>query len=237
MSLKGVITALSIIPETLPRRVILTDDPLRAKMLSAHHLEYSTLVCQLGDILIFSGNYKNAVIALVSAGFGRSAVLSCLRLIEGLGVAELIFIGGCVSTICQAATEQPGLQTVVLAAMGSQSISSQGVADSPRLRAVILAAGGSESLSGRAFRAAKQYDIPITTRAVLPNDAAHPEEGCIIDDITGVLYGQAQASGIEALSVLTLSENKKTGEKIEEHEKRSRFYAAASLVFETFAIN
>ena len=87
----------------------------------------------------------------------------------------------------------------------------------------------------RANEAARQYEISTIEQTVLSLGSAHPQEGCIVDDITGALYEQARADGIKALSILTVSENTRTGEKMEEHEKRSRFYAAARLVFETFA--
>jgi len=198
---------LNIISQALPQRVIVTDDPLRARMLSAHHLEYSTLVYEKEDVLVFSGSYKDIPIALASTGFGDSAVLSFVRELKGLGATEIVYIGGCVST-----TDRHGLRTVV------------------------LAAGGGESMLEQAREAARMYEIPAMVRTVLPPDVVHPEEGCIVDSITGALYAQAQADAIEALSILTVSENAKTSEKMEEHERRSRFYAAARLVFEMLAL-
>jgi len=176
-------------------------------MLSAHHLEYSTLVYETEDVLVYSGSYKDVPIALASTGFGDSTVLSFVREIKGLGATEIVYIGGCVST-----TDRHGL------------------------RNVILAAGGGENMLNRACDAARLYEIPTMVRTVLPPDVVHPEEGCIVDSITGAIYKQAQADGIEALSILTVSENAKTGEKMEEHERRSRFYAAARLVFEMLAL-
>jgi len=196
-----------MISQALPRRIIVTDDPMRVRMLSAHHLEYSTLVYELEDIIVYSGSYKDVPIALASTGFGSGAVLSFLRGLSQLGVAEIVYVGGCVST-----TDRHGL------------------------RAVILAAGGSENLLGRACKAARQYDISTTIRTVLPPGVVHPEEGCIVDSITGVVYEQARTDGIRALSILTVSENTRTGEKMEEHEIRSRFYAASRLVFEMLAL-
>jgi len=203
---------LNISIEALPRSVILTDDPLRAKMLAAHHLEYSALVYELGDVLVFSGSYKDVPIALASTGFGCGAVLSYLCELKKLGAREVAYIGGCASTTDKAATGNVGL------------------------RSVVLAAGGSQNMLNRAIRAARQFGIVATIQKVMPQEGANPEESCIIDGVTGSLYERAITDGIEALSILTVSENTKTGEKIEEHEKQSRFYAAARLVFETLAL-
>ena len=197
---------MSSVSVTLPCRFILTDDPMRARMLSAHHLEYADQVYESGDVILFSGSYKNVPIAVASTGFGVGTVLSCFREVSGLGAQEAVYVGGCVTT-----TSRHGLRTVV------------------------LASGGSQSLLERACAAAKRYVIPAVTRTVLPPDCKHPEEGGIVDGVTGAFYEQARMSGIEALSILTVSENAITGEKMEEHEIQSRFYGAARLAFEMFA--
>ena len=198
------------IPDILPSRIIITDDPLRAKMLIAHYLEYANLINESGDILLFSGSYKDVPIALASTGFGSSAVLSFLRGIIKPGETEVVYLGCCVS-----ATRKHELRTVV------------------------LASGGSQKLLSRACQAAVQCEVPTTLQAVqaaLPPKDANLEEGYIINDITCALYEQARSDGIEALSVLTVSENTKTGDKMEDHEKRSRLYAAAHLAFEMLAL-
>jgi len=184
---------------------ILTDDPLRARMLAAHHLEYSELIYEQGDVLIFSGSYTETPLAVISAGFGSGEILSSLEKIGNLGAKKVIYIGACVST-----TARYGLRTVV------------------------LARGGSDDLLSCAQAAAVQYDITIMTETVLPPGSDNAEGG-ISDVVTGALYEAARTENIEALSVLTVSENKVTGEKMEEHEVRSRFYAASRLAFETAA--
>ena len=198
---------MNILPETLPGRVILTDDPLRAKMLAAHHLEYYTLIYELGDVLVYSGSYKNVAIAVVSSGFGSGGVLSCCGELAGLGAAEIIYLGACTST-----DEMHGL------------------------RSVILASGGSQNLLTRAKYSAKRYGLRTTVWTVFEAGAKRPEEGCIINDVTGALYGLAGEGGFKALSVLTVSEDMARGEKMEEHEMRSRFYTASRLAFETLAL-
>lgn len=192
-----------MISERLPNRVILTDDPLRAKMLAAHHLEYSAPVFEQGDVFAFSGSYNNMPIALLSTGFGNDAIFNYLTEAKRLGATEIVFIGECISSTARY-----------------------------KLREVILAAGGSRSLLQRARDAALRFDIQATVRTVLPPEAAQPEDGCIIDGVSGGLYERAKTEGVEALSILTVTENTKTGEKAEEHERRSRLYAASRLVFE-----
>ena len=209
--------------EDFPKSVILTDDPLRAKMLTAHHLEYAVLKYEQDDELLYFGSYGQTAIALAAtgfdsgtvagfdsgavAGFNSGAVTGFVDVLIGLGVEEVIYIGACVSTDSRYA-----------------------------LRTVVLADGGSDDLIGRARTAAKKHNIPVVTCKVSQCDVGGvAEREPVIDDVTGGLYKQAELAGVEALSVLTVSENSVTGEIIEEHERRSRFYAAARLVFETLA--
>jgi purine-nucleoside phosphorylase len=211
--------ALDIIPNRISSRVIITDDRLRAKMLAAHHLEDSALVYEQGDFLIYEGSYNGAPIAVVSTGFGSGEVLSRLSEVIKRGAEEIVYIGTCISTTSR-----------------------------HRLREVILAFGGSPELTEMACKAASRSGIPAVTCTVLAQDGVHPEEGGIIggiiggviggviDGVTGALYEQAGAGSVKALSVLTVAENTKTGEKMEQQEIRSRLYPAARLVFEMFAV-
>jgi len=176
-------------------------------MLAAHHLENSELIHENGDALVFSGRYSGSPIAILSSGSGNGEALSCLGWAKELGAKEIVYVGACAST-----TLRHGL------------------------RSVILANGGGLDLLRQASAAACRLVIPATVRTVLPPGAAQPEGGCITDGFTGAFYEYAKGSGIEALSILTVSEDAAKGEKMEEHEVRSRFYAAARLAFETLNI-
>jgi purine-nucleoside phosphorylase len=176
-------------------------------MLVAHHLEYASLVFEQENISINSGSYKDIPLAVVFAGNERSEFLSCLRKLIGNGVLEIIYIDACVSH----SARYP-------------------------LRSVILASGGSKNLHHRASFASKQYNLPVLTVTVLRSDSKLPIEGCITDEITEGLYLIAQSDNIDVISVLTVSENTATGEKMEAHEYHSRFHTAARLAFETIVM-
>ena len=190
-----------------PGRVILTDDPLRAKMMAAHHLENAVLLYENGDELLYFGSYNGTAIALVAVGFDNEAFPGFIREAAKLDVTEVIYIGGCAS-----------------------------ITDRYPLRTVILADGGCRNLQNRALTAAARCAITAAVRTVASPDGVTGEGIDITDSVTGAFYMEARSYNIKALSILTVSENTKTGEKMEEHERRSRFYAAARLVFETFAL-
>jgi len=191
--------------ENFPERVILTDDPLRAKMLWAHHLENAVLLGEAGDNIALMGSYNDTPIALVSIGSGCDELLTYLEDFKRFNVAEVIYMGECIST----ASQYP-------------------------LRTVILANGGSPELLSSAGLAASKHQIPVMVEPTVLYGNAPPDYGGIIDTVTEAFYEQTLDYKINVLSVLTVSENTATGEQMEEHERRSRLYAAARLVFETF---
>jgi purine-nucleoside phosphorylase len=61
--------------------------------------------------------------------------------------------------------------------------------------------------------------------------------GDVADFASGAVARFAFDQGVAALSVLTVSQNTSTGEKIEEHERQSRMDAAARIIFETLALD
>ena len=187
--------------------VILTDDPLRAKMLCAHHLENAVAVRENEGSFAYMGSYKNASIILISSGYGDEALLASLCDIKRLGAERLIYLGECTSDTRHYA-----------------------------LRSVILAEGGDRSLLSKANRAAARYTIPVFVHPVCtPGDTT--AECCgITDSATGTVYGYTLKNSLAALSVLTVSLNTERNEQMEQHERSSRLYAAALLVFETLAI-
>ena len=189
-----------------PSSVILTDDPLRAKMLASHHLEDAVLIYERDDSLVYFGSYNRSPIALIAAGFEKNAVSEYVRGAKKLGVKRLLFIGECVSA-------------------------SYGQA----LRSVILADGGDIRLLERAREAASLGGIAASVQPVALQDEVAQDFVGIADCITGGIYKLAKENDIAALSILTITSNTAAGEQMEEHERRSRLYQAARLVFETIS--
>ena len=180
-----------------PKRFIVTDDPLRARMMAAHHLDHASLLYERGDAQAWSGSYDGAQITLLSTGPDlRSALIEpeCAGL---SGTGEMLYVGVCASA-------------------------SSGVA----LWSIVLPGGGDPSMRERCVRAAARLNLPIHP---------HPAETDISDGMAAAFHACARDNGIAALSVLTVAENTATGEKMEEHERRSRLYGAVRLAFETLA--
>lgn len=194
----------------LPESVILTDDPMRARMLAAHWLENATQIYELRGMAGYTGSYKGAEIALLSSGYGESAALLYLHEAVRLGARRVVYTGECISH-----------HTDV------------------RLRDIVIPEGGDAVLLRRALAASKEYGIPVKALPVATDDRFFlrevPASAEVTDFAAGAVAEYAAGHGIAALSVLTVSRNTKSGEAVEEHERQSRFHDAARLVFETLA--
>ena len=215
MGSDGAVTGLSGITgltDRLPYYAIITDDPMRTRMLSAHWLENTKVLYELRGMIGYTGMYKGAAIALLSAGYGETSALLYLHDACLLGARRVIYTGECVS-------QTPEVH----------------------LRDVIIAKGGDEKLTGCALRASKQFSIPTSVREAYTNDRMFLGDpsfsGDIVDYASYAVAGYASKLEVAAISVLTVSQNTATGERVEEHERQSRFNTAAQLAFETIAID
>lgn len=198
--------------ENIPNSIILTDDPMRVKMLVAHYLESAVLSGERRCLFSYTGKYRGVDIAVISSGFGETAAETVLHEAARLGARDVIYMGECISL--SAAYE---------------------------LRQVVIAAGGDEDLLKSARAASLQSSIPVHIQDVVTFDRYYLEgfkgetpDG-ILDFATGGVYRYAEENGLAALSLLTVSENALTGERIDESERQSRFHSAAVLAFETLA--
>ena len=225
------ITGLLHSVNSLPIRVILTDDPMRVKMLAAHWLDGAKLVYELRGNSGYVGKYGGNDVALVSTGFGESAALIYLHEAKMLGVRRVIYLGECIT-----------------------------FDESAMLRDVIIASGMDAELECCAQAVSRSLGIRAKVRSVFTDDRfplnhtdgiktgagkasaddrflfgqEYPEGG-FLDFATAAIASYAAENQLAALSVLTVSQCYASGERIEEHERQSRFHDAARIAFETFA--
>ena len=211
MSLTG-LTGLTDLADNLPIRTVMTDDPMRARMLAAHWLENAKALFELRGMIGYAGSYKGAELTLMAVGYGESAALLYLRDACLLGIRRVVYMGECIARV-------PGV----------------------KLRDLIFAHGGDAALTGCALAASSQLSIPAAVRHVTTNDHLFLDKsgvsGDIVDFASGAVARFAVEQGIAALSVLTVSQNTATGERMEQHERQSRFHDAARITFETLAMD
>ena len=205
------LTGLSGLEYALPGNIIMTDDPMRTKMLAAHLLENSEIIYELRGMVGYSGSYKKQKIAIASVGFGESSALLYLHDAAALGGKRIVYLGECIST-----TANIGLREVIISNSGDRQLISQTLAT------------------------ARELSIVANPRNVVTDDRFQIDDGGLTGDVidfaSGVISTYALKRKIAIVAILTVSRNLATGESMEEHERQSRMNDAARLAFETLAM-
>lgn len=206
--------------ENLPANVILTDDPFRAKMLVAHHLDNAKQINDQRGMVGYSGHYREVQVSVFSVGFGEASILSYLQEIIQNGARKIFYIGECVSLRISLNAREV---VVPISSCGSRG-----------------AFTADEILLRQVSSAANRMNIPVRFLSVLTDDLFWmrskenkevKEE--VIDFAANTIDWFAKEKGVSAVSILTVSENLPLNEKIGDAERQSRFHNAAQLVFES----
>lgn len=202
-----------ILTDRIPDKVILTDDPLRVKMLVAHHLDQAQLLFEQRGMIGYIGSYRGIAIAIISCGFGGTAAELYAAEAAALGARELIYLGECVSL-----TQTIGIGEVVLALGGSEALLTR---------------------AGRVDRGIPGVPQAVRTLTVHTDDRFWlTSAACIqsaVDFTSAGLYRLAQTLDLAALAILTVSENMETQTRIDDAVRQSGFHSAAALAFEILA--
>jgi len=200
--------------DALPKNAVLTDDPLRAKMLAAHYLDNAALLCEKRGMVVFSGAYKGTEIAVVSCGFGASAAENYLCEMARAGVKTVVWTGECVS-----------------------------LTEKFALRSVIIARDSDENLVQRALDSVELFGLPSVAlcRVVTDDRCCINGFDCeapdgILDFGSDAVFCCARKLGLTAVSLLTVSENAKNCTRVDDHERQSCFHDASRLCFEILAL-
>jgi len=214
-------------------------------MLVAHHLEYAALRYERGDIPVYTGSYKDVPIAVISVGFEPVSATEYFGEAKQLGVSEVLYIGECLSS-----SRRHALRTVILADGGNAALLERAARAAAKHSIAVTVSPVpaelfSSPISPISHTSTESHEPPESPCNFTPSaaEAGSPvpdsEHGLTVtsNGFLAGFYTFAEENGISALSILTVSENIVTGEKMEEHERRSRLYPAARLVFETAAFD
>jgi|GEM_PF-1413690 len=199
----------------LPDWAVVTDDPMRVKMLVAHHLDNAVLISENRGMLAYTGTVDGFPLGIYSVGFGETSTLLYLKEITGLGVTSVLYIGECVSH-----TAELSLNEIVI----PESASRRGItyyADAELVK--------------KCLSAAKQERISIRKMEILTEDEywlnqkQKGEHYGVTDFASGAVFKYANTCNFTAASVLTVSENSLSGERIGDAQRQSRFHSAAKI--------
>jgi purine-nucleoside phosphorylase len=206
--------------------VLLPGDPLRAKWIAETFLEDAYCYSEVRGMLGFTGTYKGKRISVQGSGMGiPSALIYIHELIEDYGVKEIIRVG-------TAGSYQPQLKIrdLVLAMAASTSSSINNIPFDQQS----FAPTADYQLFRKAVAYAEDQGIAISAGNVLSEDKFYNEDperyklwasyGVLCAEMESAgLYTIAAKNGVKALSILTISDSKVTGEHSSHEEREHDF--------------
>lgn len=206
--------------------VLLPGDPLRAKWIAETFLEDYTCYNDVRGMLGFTGTYQGKLVSVQGTGMGiPSALIYSTELIREFGAKKLIRVGS-------AGSYQKDLKVneVVLA----MAASSNSGFNKAKFQYADFAPTADFELFNRAVKYAEENNIKFRAGNVLSSDQFYEEDilgykkwgeyGVLCVEMeTAGLYTIAAKHGVQALSVLTVSDSLVTGEHLPSKEREQSF--------------
>jgi len=218
--------------------VLMPGDPLRARYIAETFLDDPRQVCDVRNVLGFTGSYRGLSISVMAHGMGiPSASIYFSELMEHFGVKRIMRVGSC-------GTSHPkvALRDIIIA-MGASTDS--GV-NRQRFLGHDLAALASFNLVRHAVQIAEARNLPHHVGNIFSADLFYTPQPELFElmakyDVLGVemesagLYPLAAEHGVEALAVCTVSDDIRTGGKLSSEDRQTSFNDMIELALETAA--
>ena len=216
--------------------VLLPGDPLRAQFVAENYLTDVEIYNEVRGMLGFTGTWKGTRVSVQGSGMGMpSLAIYVNELINSYGAERLIRIGSCGSI--QADVE---VRDVVLA----MTASTDSAMNRLRFRGMDYAPAASWDLFRRAVTVAEEQGLAPHAGGVLSSDTFYQDDPEVwklwatfgvlaIEMETNQLYTLAAKHGVDALSILTVSDSLVTGEELTSEERQTSFHEMVELALET----
>lgn len=206
--------------------VLMPGDPLRAKHIADTFLTDVECVSTVRNMYGFTGLYQGKKVSVMGSGMGvPSMSIYATELVKFYDVKNIIRIGS-----CGALPLDVKVRDVVIA-MGA---STDSAVNRNRLQGMDFAALASFNLLEKAVAGARAKNIPVHVGNVFTSDLFYNPNPTLFDTlekygILGVemeaagLYGVAAEYGINALSIMTVSDHIRTGEALSAELRQTSF--------------
>jgi len=216
--------------------ILLPGDPMRAKFVAENFLERTVCYNEVRGMYGYTGTYKGARISVQGSGMGMPSLsIYVNELINEFGVKNLMRIGSCGGL-------QPdlGLRDVILA----QTASTDSSMNKIRFNGMDFAPCASFTLLKTAYDNAVKLDIPVRVGNILSEDSFYSEDqddwklwakyGVLAVEMeSSALYTLAARFGVNALSILTVSDNLVTRDLVSSEDREKTFTDMMKLALET----
>ena len=216
--------------------VLLPGDPLRAKFVAENILEDAVCYNEVRNMYGFTGMYKGKRVSVQGTGMGiPSMLIYGNELINDFGAKKLIRIGTC-GTI----QENVGIREIILA----MTACTKSGAGNEVFNGSVFSPHANFGLLYRAYDIAKKDGMNVHVGSVLTEDKFYNDDrehwrlwakyGVLgLEMETYGLYTLALKNKVNALSILTVSDNLITHELTSSQEREKTFTNMVELALET----
>jgi purine-nucleoside phosphorylase len=210
----------------ISENILLPGDPLRAKYIADTFLEDVICYNEVRGMLGFTGTYKGEKISVQGTGMGIPSIsIYVNELIREYGVKNLIRVGS-----CGAIQKDIKVRDVILAMTSSTDSNTNRIV----FPGIDYAPSANFQLLQKAFQVGNQKGMNIKAGNVLSADLFYRDSMDIVKKLgdhgvlavemeTTALYTVAAKYGVNALSILTVSDHIFTGEETTAEERQTTF--------------
>ncbi len=222
-------------PGEIAETVLMPGDPLRAKWAAETFLEAPRLVNEVRGMLGFTGRWRGHEVTIHGSGMGMPSLsIYAHELINDFGAKRLIRIGSAGGMAAHV-----GIRDIVIALTASYV----SMPSKPLFREMHFAPAASWPLLERAVAAARAKEVRCHVGGIYSADLFYDERddltamltrhGCLAVEMeTAELYTVAARHGVEALSVLTVSDHLATGEALPPEARERSFGEMVEIALE-----
>jgi purine-nucleoside phosphorylase len=224
-------------PGEIAPRVLMPGDPLRAKWIAETYLEGARCYSSVRNALGYTGRYQGVEVSVQGSGMGMpSASIYTHELLSEYGVRTLIRVGSCGSL-----SESLKLRDV-LAAIGASTDSAM---NRVRFDGLIDYAPVADfGLLRTAVDVATRRGVEMRVGPILAADAFYTDRPDLYDRLaeygvlavemeSAALYTIAAKFGARALTILTVSDEIKTGRHASAQDREQTFSHMVEIALDT----
>jgi purine-nucleoside phosphorylase len=216
--------------------VLMPGDPLRAKYIAEKFLDDPTCYTEVRGMYGYTGSYKGKKVSIQGSGMGIPSIgIYVNELIDQYDVKKIMRIGSCGSL-----REEVKIRDIILAMSASTNSSLNDIT----FRGMTFAPTASYSLFSKAVKATEGLNLSYHAGNILSTDIFYnddPEEWKIwsnhnvlaVEMEAAALYTLAAKKGIEALTILTVSDSLVTHEATSSEEREKTFTQMMEVALET----
>ncbi len=216
--------------------ILFPGDPLRAKYIADNFLDNEKEVCNLRGMLGYTGTYQGKAVSVMGSGMGiPSASIYAKELITDFNVKKIIRIGS-----CGAVSPNINVRDVVIG-LGACTDSN---VNRTRFRGYDYAAIADYGLIENSVSSAREMSLNIHVGNIFSSDLFYTPDTEMFDvmekyNILGVemeaagLYGVAAEFGAKALTICTVTDHIRSGEKLSGEERQTSLNEGIELALKT----